>query len=261
VWKINLVALASIAALCPLVFWGAAWGGSTTLNEDKGEYRLEIWSETGTKSTCLPQAEGKALMERMTNPAHMAVTGFGENSNATLRAGDDTKNTAFGVLGPAKPLPEWRRCKLAFGYISARPGDNTVLLMDMCNTCQDNKEYAASLFVGLNTSTLPKEYRQHVKRFAPSTGVHAELATQSGLKLGMARAEVEEALGKPLWKEKNTFHYQTTRYIQLSSEFLISRWQWPKDVEPKLGGDYHSITVWFVGGRVSAFELAKLYDL
>lgn len=260
-WKNRFVSVASIAALCPLLFWGAAWGGSTTLDERKGKYRLETWSEAGMQSVSLPQAEGKALMERMTNPAHMAVTGFGEAANTTLRAGDDTKSAAFAMLGPAKPLPEWRRCKLAFGYVSARSGDSTVVLMDMCNTCQDNKEYVASFFVGFSPTAVPKEYRQHIKHFAPTTGVHAGLATQSGLGLGMARTEVEAVLGKPLWAEKDAFHYQTTRYIRLSSEFLTSRWQWPKDVEPKLGGDYHSITVWFVGGRVCAFEVSKLYDL
>ncbi len=261
-WKNKLVVLVSFAVLCPLLILEAAWCGPVTLYENiKGEFMLETWTAGDIRAVRLPQAEGEALMARITNSAHMAVAGFGETANATLRAGDDTKSAAFALLGPAKPLPEWRRCKLAFGYASARPGDSTVLLMNMCNTCQDNKEYAASFFVGFSPSVLPKEYRQHIKRFAPTKGVHAGLATQSGLRLGLTREEVEGVLGKPLWKEKDTYHNQATRYIQLSSEFLISRWQWPKDVEAKLGGDDHRITVWFVGGRVSAFEVLKFYDL
>ncbi len=225
-----------------------------------GEYLLSTPEARVRPNRILPAAEGKTLLERLLDPAHMAVTGFGEAANATLRAGDDTKGAAFALLGPAKRLPDWRKCELAYGYVSARPGDSTMVLMDMSDPCMDNDEYVAAFRVCFSQSVLPKEYRQHIKRFVPTKGVHAGLATQSGLRLGLTREEVETVLGKPLWKEKDTYYYGALGDVHFTPELLIARWKWPKDVEAKRGGDDHRITVWFVGGRVSAFEVRKLYD-
>jgi len=49
--------------------------------------------------------------------------------------------------------------------------------------------------------------------------------------------------------------------MELPAELLITRWKWPKDVKAKPGGVQHFIDIWFVGGRVSAFNVWKLYDM
>jgi len=111
------------------------------------------------------------------------------------------------------------------------------------------------------TLVLPKNYRPHLKRFVPSAGVHAGLATQSGLRLGLTRQEVGGILSAPIWKEKDAYFYGVLADMELPAELLITRWKWPKDVKAKPGGIEHFIDVWFVGGRVSAFHVWKLYDM
>ena len=191
----------------------------------------------------------------------MVVRGLGETDNATLLVGDGTRAALFAVLGPAKRLPNGHRCEYTFGYVTQRPGDSTVALVDMGDPCLDNPEHIASILIGFNVAALPKEYRPHLKHFVPSAGIHADVATQSGLKLGLTPAEVEVVLGKPVWKEKNVYYYAALKDVQFSPAFLINRWHWPKDVESKPGGDERIIMVWFARGRVSCFEVRKLYDL
>ena len=226
-----------------------------------GEYQLSTPATKSRPPYRLPPKEGKAILERLLNPAHVTVTGLGEAGNATLRMGDDTKAALFALLGPAKRLTDWQRCVHEFGYISARPGDSTVVVVNMANPCLDNEDYVSGFLVCFSPSVLPKEYRPSLKRFVPSAGIHAGLATQSGLKLGMTRAEVEAVLGKPLWKENDSYSYGALGEVSLPPAFLITRWHWPKDAESRLGADDHTLDVWFVGGQVSAFFVSKLYDL
>lgn len=260
-WKGSSTAGMLLVVLCACVLGGATCAVGSYVHFYKGEYLLSTPATKSRPHDRLPAQEGKALLERLINPAHMVVTGLGEAGNATLHMGDDAKAVLFSVLGPAKRLPDWRRCTYDFGYSSARPGDSTVVVVKMANPCLDNEDYVSGVLVCYSQTVLPKEYRPYLKRFVPSQGIHAGLATQSGLKLGMTRAEVEAVLGKPLWKRKDAYDYGALGDVQFSPEFLITRWHWPKDVESKLGGVDHMIDVWFVGGRVSAFLIRKLYDL
>jgi hypothetical protein len=261
VWKGSIALSIAFAALCASVMGGATWATAAYVDFYNGEYLLSTPATKDRPPDRLPPEEGKAILERLLNPAHMVVTNLGEAGNATLRMGDSTKAELFSVLGPAKRLPDWRRCAHDFGYTSARPGDSTVVVVRMDNPCLGNEDYTSGFIVCFSPSMLPKDYRPYLKRFVPSAGIHAGLTTQSGLKLGMTPAEVEVMLGKPLWKEKNAYSYGALGEVSFPPEFLITRWHWPKNVESKLGGDERIITVWFVGGRVSCFEVRKLYDL
>ncbi len=259
-WKGSSAACMFLVSLCAFVLGGATCATGSYVHFYKGEYLLSTPATASRPNDRLPAKEGKAILERLLNPAHVVLTGFGEAGNATLRAGDETTATLFAILGPAKRLPDWRRCARSFGYVSARPGDSTVVVAVMGNTCLDNPDYVTGFQVCSSPAGLPKEYRPYLKHFVPSPGIHAGLATQSGLKLGLTRAEVEAVLGKPLWKRTNAYEYGALGDFQFTPEFLIARWHWPKGVESKLGGVDHMIDVWFVGDRVSAFYVSKLYD-
>lgn len=252
---ILLVGLVVSVVGCPTLAAGAY------VDFYNGEYLLSTPATKSRPPLRLPPEEGKAILERLLNPAHMMMTNLGEAGNATLRIGDDTRAALFALFGPAKRLPDWRKCAHDYGYISSRPGDSTVVVVRMDNPCLGNEDYVSGFLVCFSPMVLSKEYRPYLQHFVPSKGIHARLATQSGLKLGMTREEVEAVLGKPLWKTKNSYEYGALGAIQLSPEFLVTRWHWPKDVESKPGGVDHMIDVWFVGGRVSCFEVRKLYDL
>jgi hypothetical protein len=226
-----------------------------------GVYTLSTPATHNRPPDKLPAEVGEVIVERLINPAHMIVTGLGEMGNATLRVGDSTKAEFLAALGPAKALPYGLKNMRNFGYISTRPGDNTVVVIGMGDSVLDNPDYVVSLHVCFSPAVLPQKFRPALKNFAPTRGVHADLATQSGIRLGMTRDEVEAVLGKPLWKEKDSYSYGVVADMILPAKLLITRWGWSQDVQSKAGGIEHRIEVWFVGGRVSAFYICKLYDM
>lgn len=261
-WENRMTALLLSILACLAIPLGPSIANSAYVYFFEDEYRLSLpEAETRHAPDKLPAEVGKAILERLLDPAHMLVTGLGEAGNATLRIGDSAKAELFAALGPAKALPLGLKTERDFGYVSTRAGDSTVIVVGMGNSAVDNPNFVVNLHVCFSPLALPKKYRPALKDFFPTPGVHSGLATQSGLRLGLSRTEVEEIFGKPLWRQKNFYVYGALGDVQLSPEFLITRWNWPKDVQSKLGGIDHRIQVWFVGGRVSAFHIGRLYDL
>lgn len=253
----RLLPLAILVAL----LMGPATGVCAYLEFHDGVYTLSTPAKRNRPPERLPEEAGKAVLERLLDPAHMALTGLGDLENATLHIGDCTKAELFAALGQAKALPLRRRCVSSIGYVSVRPGDSTLVVIGMGNSCLDNPNYVASLGIYYSPSALPRDFRPFLKHFAPSAGIRADLATQSGLRLGLTREEVEGILGKPLWQEKDLYSYNVNADTLLPAELLASRWKWPKDVKAKPGDVQHTIDIWFVGGRVSAIYMQKLYDM
>lgn len=253
----GLLLLVAVAA--PL-FWPAT-GAGQYVDFSNGEYTLSTPATRGRPPDILPPEVGKPMVERLLKPEHMVIIGLGERGQGTLRVGDSAKAERVGVFGPARPLPLGLRCARDIGYASARPGDSTLVVVGMGSACLDNPDYVVSVSVYFSPSVLPKDYRPHLKRFVPSAGVHAGLATQSGLRLGLTREEVEGILSEPIWKEKDVYYYGAIADMELPAELLITRWKWPKDVKGKPGAVQQFMDVWFVGGRVSAFHVRKLYDM
>jgi len=226
-----------------------------------GKYLASTPETSRSPDRPLDDSLGRAIMERLLKPEHMAIIGLGEYGQGTLSVGDSVKAELVDLFGPAQPLPLGLRCVRNLGYASARPGDGTLVVVGMGSACLDNPDYVVSIAVYFSPAALPKDYRPHLKSFVPSASVHAGLATQSGLRLGLTREEVEEILGAPIWKEKNAYSYGASADMELPAKLLITRWKWPKDVKGKPGAVQQFIDVWFVGGRVSAFQVRKLYDM
>lgn len=96
----------------------------------------------------------------------------------------------------------------------------------------------------------------------PSTWLEQFRAVRAALfALGLTRQEGEAILGEPIWKEKDSHHYGVVADMALPAELLINRWNWPKATTSQPGGVNQFMTFWFVGGRVSAFHVRKLYDM
>jgi len=226
-----------------------------------GKYLLSTPATSRSPDKGLSASEGRSIMERLLKPEHMVLTGLGERGEGVLRVGDDTSAVLFRAFGTARPLPLGLRCVREIGYASARPGDSTRVVVGMGSLCLDNPDYVVSVSVYFSPAVLPKDYRPHLKRFVPSVGVHAGLATQSGLRLGLTREEVEGILGAPIWKEKDAYFYGVIADMELPNELLVTRWKWPKETQAKPGGVQHFMDIRFVDGRVSAYHVRKLYDM
>jgi hypothetical protein len=250
-----LIVATAVLLLCPTI------GTGQYVDFSNGEYTLSTPATSHRPPDKLPPEVGKPLMERLLKPEHLLLTGLGERGEGVLRIGDDRKSALFGFFGPARPLPLGLRCVRELGYVSTRPGDSTLVVVGMGNACLDNPDYVASVSVYFSPSALPKDYRPHFKRFVPSVGAHAGLITQSGLRLGLTRQEVEAIFGPPIWKEKDAYYYGASADMDLPTEMLVTRWGWSKQTKAKPGGVQQFIDVWFVGGRVSAFHVRKIYEM
>lgn len=260
-WRSSIALCLSLAFVCSSAVPEAAHATEAYVSSLNGEYHLSSPANGGRPPTVLPVIEGKAILERLSDPAHMVMTGLVDGGDATLRVGDSTKAELFAILGSASRLPDKRKSYFAYGYASSRRADSTVVVVDMGVPDFEPPDHVTGFLVCFGPSVLPKEYRPSLKNFSPSPGVSTRLSTQSGLRLGMTRAEVEEVFGKPLWKEKGAYYYGAIRDTLLTAEFLCARWGWPKNVESKPGTVDQFIKVWFVGARVSAFHIRKLYDM
>jgi len=248
-----------VALVAPLLWPTTGAGQSVTFSN--GEYTLSTPATSGRPPDKLPPEVGKPIVERLLKPGHLVLTGLGERGEGVLRVGDDTKAVLFRAFGLARPLPLGLRCVREFGYVSTRPGDSTLVVVGMGSVCLDNPDYVVSVSVYFSPAVLPKDYRPHLKRFVPSVGAHAGLATQSGLQLGLTRKEVEGILGAPIWKEKDAYFYGVIADMELPAELLVTRWKWPKETQAKPGGVQHFMDIRFVDGRVSAYHVRKLYDM
>jgi len=226
-----------------------------------GKYMVSTPATSRSPDRILSDSLGESIMERLLKPGHLVLTGLGERGEGVLRVGDDTKAVLFRAFGLARPLPLGLRCVREFGYVSTRPGDSTLVVVGMGSICLDNPDYVVSVSVYFSPAVLPKDYRPHLKRFVPSVGAHAGLATQSGLRLGLTRKEVEGILGAPIWKEKDAYFYGVIADMELPAELLVTRWKWPKETQAKPGGVQHFMDIRFVDGRVSAYHVRKLYDM
>lgn len=257
----------SLAAFMLLVSFSATASAGTPFSDrayvfyNKGDYRISSPATVNRPRAKLPRAEGEALVERLLDPTHMVLTGLGEEGAGVLHIGDGHREVLFTLLGRGRNLTEWSRCERVYGYATGRPEDSTVVLVRLGDACLDNPNYVEAIAVYAEPRALPKAYRIRPKLFTQTNGVHSGLATESGLRLGLTRKEVEGLLGKPIWKGKDTYAYGVVADILLSAELLRTRWNWPWDVKPKPGAVQHFIDVWFVGDRVSAFLLRKMYDM
>lgn len=260
-WRSKIATFMMLGLTAVFIVFGSMPCSAAYVYFYDGKYLVSTPATSRSPDRRLSDSLGKSIMERLLKPEHMVIIGLGERGQGTLRVGDSAKAELVGVFGPARPLPLGLRCVRDIGYASARPGDSTLVVVGMGSACLDNPDYAVSVSVYFSPTALPKDYRPHLNRFVPSVGVHAGLATQSGLRLGLTREEVEEILGAPIWKEKDAYYYGADADMELPAELLITRWKWPKDVKGKPGAVQQFMDVWFVGGRVSAFHVRKLYDM
>ena len=90
-------------------------------------------------------------------------------------------------------------------------------------------------------------------------GVHAGIATQSGLALGLTRAQVQAILGPPQATRGDKWLYAASVSVRLSEEEYARRGM---PIPPVITADYpfsrsftKYIVVWFKGDRVSAFRV------
>ncbi|WP_449243410.1 hypothetical protein [Desulfovibrio sp.] len=176
-----------------------------------------FWHKYDDKpSVALRPDQGRAAFERVNAPANVILTGLGPSEGQTLTLDRTGMRQVLDLLGKADPLPDDCPGVPLFGYKSARQGDSTVLLVavDAADT-PGSRVYMAELRAdarGLKSKSLRS-----------SQAVHAGIATQSGLRLGLTRAQVAAILGWPQHEDKKSMEYGAVQEQAFSLDEIRAR--------------------------------------
>ncbi len=193
------------------------------------------------------------VLIRVFDERHDRFQGFGPNGEAALTVDESWCQDVTEALGKAKRLDVGGYEERMLCYTSARPGDDTVVLFTLPR-CPDECRRVMEIQV-----RAQKREVRVLDKCSATLGVHAGIATQSGLALGLTRAQVQAILGPPLAQRGDKWLYAASVSVKLSDEENVRRGlPVAQVVTPNypfpVAFEKH-IVVWFKGDRVSAFRV------
>lgn len=200
------------------------------------------------------------VFERIFDEAHDRFNGFGPEGNATLTVDESLRADVEATLGTTTRLNVGGYEERVLCYASSRPGDDTVALFTL-SKCPENCQRVSEIQV----RARKREVRV-LDKCARVPGVHAGIATQSGLHLGMTGAEVEAVLGRPQHIQKGLqgtmWFYAASVSVAMSREEATRRGFPGVEHMPVPGTSYSPtplfdkyIVLWLRGDRVSAWRV------
>lgn len=265
-WCARRILLMAICALwaCPGSAWAGLWThGSETDSRMEHEYFNFSTDHTligGKRDYGYLAAIPDEIFERIYDEAHDRFVGFGPEGNATLTVDESLRADVEGVLGTTTRLNVGGYEERVLCYASSRPGDDTVALFTL-SKCPENCQRVSEIQV----RARKREVRV-LDKCAKVPGVHAGLATESGLHLGMTGAEAEAVLGTPQHIEKGLqgtmWFYAASVSVAMSREEATRRGFPGVEHVPVPGSSYSPtpgfdkyIVLWLREGRVSAWRV------
>lgn len=193
------------------------------------------------------------VLVRVFDERHDRFQGFGPNDDQALTVDESAHQDVTAVLGKTQRLNVGGYEERMLCYTSARSGDDTVALFTLSHCPDDCKRV-----MEIQVRAQKREVRV-LDKCSATTGVHAGLATQSGLRLGLTRAQVQAILGPPLATRGDKWLYAASVSVAFSKEEATRR-GYPQMENENLEYpinpvfDKH-IVVWFKGDGVSAFRV------
>jgi len=257
-------------AFCALCAWpGSAWAGLWAYGSeyaDRWPYSPSAFYSDHAliggkrtysyKSTLVSDEE----FDRIYDETHDSFVGFGPEGNATLTVDESLRADVEGTLGKTMRLNVGGYEERVLCYASSRPGDDTVALFTL-SQCPKNCQRVSEIQV----RARKREVRV-LSKCAQVSGVHAGLATESGLHLGMTAAEAEAVLGPPQHVQKGLqgtmWFYGASVSVAMSREEATRR-GFPgvehkpipgTSVSPTTGFEKY-IVLWLREDRVSAWRV------
>ncbi|MHC1699987.1 MAG: hypothetical protein AB9900_03280 [Humidesulfovibrio sp.] len=199
----------------------------------------------------IPPSQPGAQPPEDIDPRHLTVGPFGPSDG---RGADRLYITANALdqervpvlFGPASlVLPSVKDMHGVGGwcYRADKPGDQTTVLL------------LYGLFGNIDTITVLAnvDLVRESSQCAPSTRVHTGLATLSGLKLGLTRAQVRAILGPPLARDSWRDGYKSVTGGSVTPE-LRRKLHW-EDYGATDYGRFQTIAVWFKDDKVIGYEV------
>jgi hypothetical protein len=193
------------------------------------------------------------VLVRVFDERHDRFVGFGPNGEAALTVDESVHQDVTATLGKATRLDLGGYEERMLCYTSARTGDDTVVLFTLFHCPDDCKRV-----MEIQVRAKKREVRVRDK-CAATAGVHAGIGTQSGLRLGLTRTEVQAILGPPQATRGDKWLYAASVSVKFSEEEYARR---GLPIPPVITPDYpfatgcdKYIVVWFKADRVSAFRV------
>jgi len=193
------------------------------------------------------------VLVRVFDERHDRFQGFGPNGEAALTVDESVHQDVTEVLGKARRLNVGGYEGRMLCYASARPGDDTVALFTLYH-CPDDCKRVMEIQV-----RAQKRDVRVLDKCSATPGVHAGIATQSGLALGLTRAQVQAILGPPQAQQGDKWLYAASVSVKFSEEEFARRGL-PRPTVVTLdypfARDFDKyIVIWFKGDRVNAFRV------
>jgi hypothetical protein len=200
------------------------------------------------------------VFDRIFDERHDRFVGFGPEGNATLTVDESLRSDVERTLGKTTRLNLGGYEERVLCYASSRPGDDTVALFTL-SKCPENCQRVSEIQV----RARKREVRV-LDKCAHVPGVHAGIATESGLHLGMTDADVQAALGPPQHIQKGMqgtmWFYAASVSVAMSREEAARRGFPGVEHVPVPGTSYSPtpgfdkfIVLWLREGRVSAWRV------
>ena len=255
--RFSLVVLCILLALPARNAWAgiAAHGSRIEVYSDNDHFHFqpEYALRHGDTGFGVTMQYPKDVLIRVFDERHDRFQGFGPNGDQALSVDESVHQNVTAVLGKAKRLNVGGYEERMLCYTSTRPGDDTVALFTLTH-CPDD----CTRVMEIQVRAKKREVRV-LDKCAATPGVHVDIATQSGLRVGLTRAQVQAILGPPQAQRGDKWLYAASVSVKFSEEEYARRGL-PKP--PVITPDYpfaenfnKYIVVWFKDDRVSAFRV------
>ena len=261
-WCAKRVLLVFLLMASPIQAWAGLLAHGSALEKDASEneyyaFHADQTLKGGDRVYGFLAKFPAPVFDRIFDERHDRFVGFGPDANATLTVDESLRHDVERVLGTTTRLNVGGYEERVLCYASSRPGDDTVALFTL-SKCPDNCQRVSEIQV-----RAKKREVRVLDKCARVPGVHAGIATKSGLRLGMTAAEVEAVLGNPQHIQKGLqgtmWFYAASVGVALSDEEADRR-GYPQLSYGRMDFPWHLgfdkfIVLWLREGRVSAWRV------
>ncbi len=252
-----------LALLLPVQAWAGFLAHGSTIERSPYKYeRFAFHADSGLIGGDRVYSYGTPMTDAMTDriydERHDRFHGFGAAGNQTLTVDESLRRDVERVLGKTMRLDVGGYEERMLCYASSRPGDDTVVLFTLAHC-----PYDCSRVSEIQVRARKREVRV-LKKCASVPGVSRDIATESGLRLGMTANEVRAVLGSPQHVQKGLqgtmWFYGASVGLYMSHAEAVRRGYpqsecAPGQAYPGSTGFDKYIVVWLRQDRVTAWRV------
>jgi len=266
VWCVKRTSLLLVLVLLlPVQAWAGFLAHGSTIEPERMKYEYYAFEADyaligGMRAYGYGTYIPDSAYRRIYDERHDRFHGFGAAGNKTLTVDESLRRDVERVLGKTMRLDVGGYEERMLCYASSRPGDDTVVLFTLAHC-----PYDCSRVSEIQVRARKREVRV-LKKCASVPGVSRDIATESGLRLGMTAKEVKAILGVPQHVQKGLqgtmWFYAASVGVYMSHDEAVRRGfpgiehvTIPGTCAAPVPGFDKYIVLWLRQGRVSAWRV------